>query len=115
VSTSPAVATLTLDGAPVANPLDASFPKGGQHSLAASAVGHQSVTKTVSFDRDVKVSLQLRPEPVRRAAAPVARPVRPAPPPPQRAAPPPPVLTIQKQPAPAKKTKGAGFVADSPY
>jgi hypothetical protein len=115
VTTSPANAQLTLDGAAVANPLDATMPRGGKHTFAASAAGHRSASKTLTFDRHQLLTVELRPV-VARSSAPVTRQARPAatrPAAPQ-SAPPPPVLKIEKQ-APAKKTKGAGFVADSPY
>jgi hypothetical protein len=112
VTTSPAVALLTLDGAPIANPFDAELPRGGKHKLEARAVGHRGLLKTVLFDRDQQLTLELRPE-VARRPAPAPRRARATAEPRPSAPPPAPVLTIEKQPA--KKTKGAGFVADSPY
>ncbi|HEX7478341.1 MAG TPA: PEGA domain-containing protein [Polyangiales bacterium] len=115
VTTEPRRATLLLDGAPAANPLDLRLPP-GTHTLEARAEGHEAATRSVALDRDERISLALA-----RSAPP--------PPPPRvvvTRAEPRPIAKLARRmtalaPTPAPRSpkpktgKGAGFVADSPY
>jgi serine/threonine-protein kinase len=60
LSVVPASATLLLDGVPVANPFATRVPRDArEHTLVASAPGHRTITRTISFDGDVDVELAL--------------------------------------------------------
>lgn len=104
ITTQPANARLTLDGAPIANPYDALHPQGGSHVVEATAPGYQARNLKIELTKKRSVALELEreraPEPP-RATKPTRRPR------PQRAAKPAPKA------APAKK--GAAFVEESPY
>jgi hypothetical protein len=97
ISTRPASATLTLDGAPIANPYDGRHPKGGSHVVEASAPGYQARNLKIDLTKQRSVALELQREPAAprpKAAKPNRRP----------------------KPRPAKAPKkGAPFVEESPY
>jgi hypothetical protein len=113
VTTEPRRATLLLDGAPAANPLDLRLPP-GTHTLEARAEGHEAATRSVALDRDERISLALArsapPPPPPRVVVTRAEP-RPIAKPAHRMSA---AATAPRSPKP-KTGKGAGFVADSPY
>ena len=114
VTTTPRSAQLKLDGARVANPLDASVVKSGEHVLEARASGFEPGSRKATFDRNQVIEITLArlppaapvpstspkkrttttsPRPSSKASRPSSAPMRPS----------------------ATPKKGAGFVADSPY
>jgi hypothetical protein len=64
ISVSPADARLTLDGVTVSNPLVMKRrPDNRPHELVAEAAGHQSLKRSLSFERDLTVMMGLAPQP----------------------------------------------------
>ncbi len=60
VRTVPSTATLTLDGAPVANPYHAEVaPDAHPHTLAAALAGHRAVETPLTYERSRDVVLEL--------------------------------------------------------
>src|SRR5262249_40119456 len=60
IRTVPALATLLIDGARVANPFTAALRHGGTHRIEARAEGYETTARSVSFDRDRSEVLELR-------------------------------------------------------
>jgi serine/threonine-protein kinase len=86
VAAKPTDARLFLDGALLeGNPLSRRFPRdGGAHTLRAEAPGYAADTRTLTFDKDLRLELALEREPAGTAARPAASAVRdqrPSPPP----------------------------------
>ncbi|MCU0683713.1 MAG: protein kinase [Polyangiaceae bacterium] len=64
VSTSPVDARVYLDGRPLGDsPLRLTLPRGGEHELRLEAPGHQTLSRRLSFERDVMVEFMLTPAP----------------------------------------------------
>jgi hypothetical protein len=109
IETTPAGATLTIDGKPAAgvSPLDVDLPPGA-HSISATAEGRGAADRTVTVafasKQDVTVELPLVVPPPVVAAVPVPAPPPPPPPP----APPPPEVRSK---LPAIITGGLAVVA----
>jgi hypothetical protein len=98
ISTRPANASLTLDGAPIANPYDAKHPQGGSHVVEASAPGYQARNLKIDLTKERSVALELEREPAAQRPKAAPKPNK------------------RPRPRPAKPAKkGAPFVEESPY
>lgn len=122
VTTTPRAAQLFLDELAVDNPFEAQLPEGTDHQLRALADGYDPATLSVHVSGDTRISLVL----TRKPAPPTPKPAAVAPTPKALASS---TSTRHRAPTPAttkpaskpvskpkaKSSKGAGFVADSPY
>ena len=65
IEVTPARATITVDGKEIGrSPFHASVPKdAAAHQIQVSADGYQSETRSIAFDRDVRLELELKPRP----------------------------------------------------
>jgi serine/threonine protein kinase len=73
VRTAPRDAELTLDGAPLLNPHVARLPRDtAPHVFSATAPGHRESKRTVIFDRDQEILIELLPDGLSRAERPGA-------------------------------------------
>jgi hypothetical protein len=82
VTVSPKGARIFIDGEEVeGNPYEAQVPRDDrEHEVRAEADGHETITRSVAFDRDVALELELVEKPRRVAAGrPVRRPPSPQP------------------------------------
>lgn len=111
VTTSPRSSRLKLDGTSVPNPFDAWVAKGGTHRFAAQADGYIQQSRTVSFDRDQSVSLELpaveKPAAAARPAPKVRRTISTRPRATRR-------KRVRRKAASSRK-RGASFVTENPY
>ncbi len=109
VSTTPAAAQVSIDGAPLATPADARVPRDGKdHVVRVESVGFEPHTETVRFENDVALTVVL----TAPAVAPVVRP-QPSPPlsppPPTRRSPPPTAVATTPTAAPPVVANAPGF------
>ncbi|HEY1958160.1 MAG TPA: serine/threonine-protein kinase [Polyangiaceae bacterium] len=74
IEVTPARATITVDGKEVGHsPFHASVPKDpSNHQVQVSADGYQPETRTIGFDRDVRLELELKPRLAPVHVAPIA-------------------------------------------
>jgi hypothetical protein len=73
IEAAPSRAKIVLDGKPLKAPFRAAVPKDASpHAITVSADGFAPETRTISFDRDVHLELQLRPLATSVAAQPQA-------------------------------------------
>ena len=104
ISTNPAIAQVSIDGAPLATPADARMPRDGRdHLVRVEAPGFEPHVETVRFENDLAMSVVLTTRAAAVASVASPRPTQtaqkwwPPPPPPTAkptAVPPPPTATV---------------------